>query len=87
LLVETIKIINMISEVIKSKRKTVLIKKSDLLKWYKSGEKYNVVDEPVNIGGKYKYIYDENHIIDMEDCYTDNEIRERKLERIVYYEN
>jgi hypothetical protein len=64
-------------------KKFVYIKKTDMIKWYNIGEKYEVLDKPIFLRGKYKYVYADTHVIDMEDCYSDNEIREKKLERIV----
>jgi hypothetical protein len=64
-------------------KKFVYIKKSDSIKWYNIGEKYEVSDEPIFLSGKYKYVYDNTHVINMEDCFSENEIRGKKLERIV----
>lgn len=65
-------------------KKIVYIKKTDMIKWYNIGEKYEVLDEPIFLSGKYKYVYDNTHVIDLEHCYSDTEIREKKLERIVF---
>lgn len=62
--------------------KIVYIKRADTLKWYNVGEKYLVFDIPTIVNGKIKYLVNETQVINYDDCFSDNEIREKKLERI-----
>ena len=60
-----------------------MIKKASPLKWY-----HNHVGKGVKIKGEYElngnkyFIVSSSYIIAEEDCYSDEEIREKKLDRI-----
>ena len=63
----------------------VLIKKAGLMKWYKEkiGEKLDVLDESIIVNNKNYYQYTDGLIIDVEDCFSKNEIRGKKINRVI----
>ena len=60
-----------------------LIKKASPMKWYHEfiGEQVKIKDEYFLNGKKY-FVVGNSFIIAEEDCYTETEIREKKLNRI-----
>lgn len=65
-------------------KKIIIIKNTSILKWYNKNEKYYICNKKkITLNNKLYYIYDENHIISVDDCYDDEEIRKIKLKRIL----